>query len=516
MASDHRDTGHDYTEVSRRNAASARRRARVASWRRLVSSRTPIWRIAILVTIVGLVFVGTPQRAQAVEIENGELGGTVVLRIGDPFWEIVTSASGTFAPYGGARTLPGDPKTFLLPITQADASGNWAALGSGFTITVNGVTSTLGDFSDFYYMNPAFDVLDGVYFGTTHAFCQFLYVSLAAIPAPHQGMYALGFGPITITRAELERHIECLVVTGSLPPGPAYYDIIDIGYNDEDAALAHYYLLPPAQAGADSATTAEDTPTTINVLANDRTTNGGALTSVIVSNPANGTAQVNADGTITYTPAANFNGTDSFTYKAQNELVQSLPSTVTVTVSPVNDTPTIAVVPGGQCRGDTSGQLNLALNDVDGDSLTLTPASSNTKLVPNRNLILGDSGANRTLTITTADARTGTAVVTLTASDGQVTAETTITVKAGANGIDTLNGTSGADLLLGQNGNDTLNGSGGNDLLCGSNGDDRLNGGEGDDTLLGQSGADGFDGGAGTDTATDFTASQGDTKTNIP
>ena len=59
--------------------------------------------------------------------------------------------------------------------------------------------------------------------------------------------------------------------------------------------------------------------------------------------------------------------------------------------------------------------------------------------------------------------------------------------------------------LLGQNGDDTLSGLGGNDLLCGARGNDRLTGG---------TEADRFKGGSGTDTATDFTASQGDTKDN--
>ena len=64
----------------------------------------------------------------------------------------------------------------------------------------------------------------------------------------------------------------------------------------------------------DAATTAEDTAVSIAVLANDTDLDGDTLTVSAATAPAHGTATVNADGTITYTPAANYHGTDSFTY----------------------------------------------------------------------------------------------------------------------------------------------------------------------------------------------------------
>ncbi|NEU06697.1 hypothetical protein GZH53_00070, partial [Flavihumibacter sp. R14] len=47
----------------------------------------------------------------------------------------------------------------------------------------------------------------------------------------------------------------------------------------------------------------------------------------------------NADGSFTYTPNANFNGTDSFTYKVSDGTLESNIATVTLTVTPVNDAP---------------------------------------------------------------------------------------------------------------------------------------------------------------------------------
>jgi len=64
----------------------------------------------------------------------------------------------------------------------------------------------------------------------------------------------------------------------------------------------------------DAVTTDEDTPITIEVLGNDTDADGDQLTVSEVSQPANGTAIIDADGRVTYTPSANFHGTSRFTY----------------------------------------------------------------------------------------------------------------------------------------------------------------------------------------------------------
>ena len=74
-------------------------------------------------------------------------------------------------------------------------------------------------------------------------------------------------------------------------------------------------------AANDAYTTDEDTPLTRpapGVLANDTDVDGATLTAVLVTGPAHGTLALNADGSFTYTPAANFNGSDSFTYQASD------------------------------------------------------------------------------------------------------------------------------------------------------------------------------------------------------
>ena len=95
-------------------------------------------------------------------------------------------------------------------------------------------------------------------------------------------------------------------------------------------------------AADDAYSTAEDTALTVaapGVLGNDTDPDGDPLTAVLVSGPSHGTLTLNADGSFTYTPAANFNGTDSFTYRASDGTADSNLATVTITVTAVNDAP---------------------------------------------------------------------------------------------------------------------------------------------------------------------------------
>src|SRR5947209_4904214 len=71
---------------------------------------------------------------------------------------------------------------------------------------------------------------------------------------------------------------------------------------------------PTPVANNDAATIDEDTSATVSVLANDSDVDGDSLTVTSVTQGAHGSVVANADGTVSYTPAANFNGTDQFTY----------------------------------------------------------------------------------------------------------------------------------------------------------------------------------------------------------
>ena len=82
----------------------------------------------------------------------------------------------------------------------------------------------------------------------------------------------------------------------------------------------------------------------------------------------------------------------------------------------------------------TTGPLNVSVGDAESSAgaLVLTGTSSNTGLVPNGNIAFGGSGASRTVTVTPAANQFGTATITLTVSDGQLTAVDTFDVVVNA------------------------------------------------------------------------------------
>ena len=93
-------------------------------------------------------------------------------------------------------------------------------------------------------------------------------------------------------------------------------------------------------ANNDTYTTLEDVPLTIpaaGVLANDMDVDGDALTALLVSNVTKGSLNLNANGGFTYTPNTNYNGSDSFTYRARDGSATGNVATVTINITPVND-----------------------------------------------------------------------------------------------------------------------------------------------------------------------------------
>jgi hypothetical protein len=108
---------------------------------------------------------------------------------------------------------------------------------------------------------------------------------------------------------------------------------------------------------------------------------------------------------------------------------------VDITVKAVNDAPTVSSIADKTIEKDTNtGFMAFAVGDVEtsaGD-LTVTGSSSNTTLVPNSNIIFGGSGADRTVKVTPAAGRTGTAQITVRVNDGsgaQATATFVLTVQ---------------------------------------------------------------------------------------
>ena len=178
--------------------------------------------------------------------------------------------------------------------------------------------------------------------------------------------------------------------------------------------------------------TAEDAPLEVHLPA---PANGnGALTFTIVDAPDHGTlSEISANGVITYTPDADYHGEDALVFRATEGKGQSSQATVTLTITPVNDTPTLSSVANQTLSENSStGDLAFAVDDVETTAagLMVTATSSNTALVPDApaNLVFGGSSTSRTLKVVPAANASGSTTITLSVSDGSATASTTFTV----------------------------------------------------------------------------------------
>ncbi|HLF98037.1 MAG TPA: Ig-like domain-containing protein, partial [Methylococcaceae bacterium] len=123
--------------------------------------------------------------------------------------------------------------------------------------------------------------------------------------------------------------------------------------------------------------TAEDTPLSLDLLAQGFDVDGDALTVVILEAPLYGQLVQTADGAWVYTPNPDFNGSDRFTYRVSDGQLDSNPATVQLTVTPVNDAP-VAYDSSATGIEDTPYVFRPAdfdAFDVDGDALTLAIAS---------------------------------------------------------------------------------------------------------------------------------------------
>lgn len=131
-------------------------------------------------------------------------------------------------------------------------------------------------------------------------------------------------------------------------------------------------LNDPPVANTDSYSVNEDGSLSGNVITNDTDIDSANLQVALatVIQPTNGQLHINADGTFTYTPNANYNGPDSFSYKATDGSSLSNLATVTIDVIAINDPP---VANNNSYSVNEDGTLsgNVITNDTDSDSVNL-------------------------------------------------------------------------------------------------------------------------------------------------
>ena len=164
-------------------------------------------------------------------------------------------------------------------------------------------------------------------------------------------------------------------------PSPNFYgsDSFTFKVNDgtADSALATVSITvspvnDPPVANDDTAATKEDTPAvTIDVLANDTDIDNDTLTVTTVSQGTNGSVTINPDSTMSYSPHANFHGSDVFTYTISDDKGLTDTANVNVTVKAVNDAPRFISTPLTKATVDALYTYDVNVADPDaGDTLT--------------------------------------------------------------------------------------------------------------------------------------------------
>lgn len=133
-------------------------------------------------------------------------------------------------------------------------------------------------------------------------------------------------------------------------------------------------------------------------------------------------------------PLADQTGTATITVTVSDG-VTSTTRTIPLTVVPINDAPTLSSFPSPAIfENHSTGPIAFTVGDVDNalSSLTITITSSNPAVIPNSSIVIDGTGANRALTATPLPNRSGATVITVTVSDGALTAieEFDVTVTA--------------------------------------------------------------------------------------
>ena len=175
-------------------------------------------------------------------------------------------------------------------------------------------------------------------------------------------------------------------ITGALPqitytPNPDYHGSdyctfkVSDGYMDSDIATLNIVIFPvndpPTETGASIATHEDTVSAGVSPWVMDADPED-PHTYFILTQPANGTAQVVTD-TLVYDPGPNFNGSDSFTFRASDPAGEYVDGPATVTVIPVNDPPTSTTASIITIENMTSAGVTPTVKDIDsGETFTFT------------------------------------------------------------------------------------------------------------------------------------------------
>lgn len=263
------------------------------------------------------------------------------------------SAGGTLANWNTSSLTDGK---YTLRVTAQDVAGN-NANSNPITVTVSNVVTTLN-----IRANPTVVKAGGRVTVTVSA-----SQSLQAPPTVN----ATGgcINPTLVTMTQLGANYtgtftapaggsDCVVTLTA-----AATDATGKAARTDSTTIQLDRTAPVAQA--QTQTTGEDQPLTLTLSATDLS----GVTYAVVSGPSHGTLGAVNGNQIVYTPAADYSGPDSFTFKANDGALDGNPATVTLTVTPVNDPPVASNV-SAQTSFGVGVAVTLSATDPDGDALT--------------------------------------------------------------------------------------------------------------------------------------------------
>ena len=163
---------------------------------------------------------------------------------------------------------------------------------------------------------------------------------------------------------------------------------------------------------------------------------GDAQTFSTLQEPEKGTIEFNTDGTFTYTPDANENGTDYFSYRTKDsEGLNSNVALVTVTITPENDAPTIEAAAAWSIDEDSKDQVfYFTVDDIEDnpDQLTMSAVYDEDAV---ETLEFGGSGNNRWMKVTPVDRYQSITTIRITVTDTGVDNTLTDDVKTASTDV---------------------------------------------------------------------------------
>ena len=344
-----------------------------------------------------------------------------------------SSYTGTLTTAGGAASTNnqvtiisnvGDDGTFLK------SGGLLNVTKDGAKITVNGANSlkgniAIGNFSPTLTINKNQSAIGTITMGSG-------ILNLALATDVTSAAFAdnsssnWGTGKIIITGAGVDQ-----VSIGTDVNGVTSNQLSQITVNGFSATInsSGYINSNVAPVAVDDTlTVSEDAAlTSKDVITNDTDADANTLTLIAAATAGTGTVAINADGlSIDYTPAADFNGTELITYTVSDGERTDATGTLTVTVTPVNDSP-VASAQSVTTIEDISIEITLSGSDIDGDSLTYeivtNPINGSVTVADNKATYIPSSGYFGEDTFTykindgTVDSSTKTVTISVTSND---------------------------------------------------------------------------------------------------